>query len=162
MRKVTVLLPWLLVGCAAAPTIQPASASRSAFDGATYRGQTSTITSASPGSVEYRVFRQGGTGFVSIQSVREDAEHSADEFCGRKGQSMNALRETVATPPFVLGNFPRIEIVFECLTKPPVASAAAPRDTKYARIAELKRLLDSGAITQVEFEQEKAKLFGNP
>jgi hypothetical protein len=123
-----------------------------------YHGTTSTIATAAPGSTEYRVFRQGATGFVSIQSVREDAERSAEEFCGRKGKTMNALRETVATPPFLLGNFPRIEIVFECSELPSAASATAAYDPKYAKLIALKKLLDSGILTKEEFEEEKTKV----
>lgn len=150
------------LGCASAPTIQPVASSTSRFEGAAYRGETAAIGRAAAGSTEYRVFRQGATGFVSIQSVRSDAEQAATEFCDRKGQALNPLRETVATPPFVLGNFPRIEIVFECADKQVARAAPVAEDPKYAKLATLKRLLDAGALTQAEFESEKAKVLSQP
>jgi hypothetical protein len=151
-----------LAACASAPSIQPADSSRSAFEGTGYPGTTATMNSGTPGNPEFRVFRQGGTGFVPIQSVRTDAEQGASEYCERKGKVMNPLRETVAKPPYLLGNLPRIEIVFECVVKPQVASLAMPEDAKYAKLATLKKLLDSGALTREEFEREKGKFLRPP
>jgi hypothetical protein len=108
------------------------------------------------------VFQQGATGFVSIQSVRDDAEQRADDFCKRKtgGGVMESLQETTANPPFILGNFPRVEIVFDCA--PNVESTAAVGDDpKYKKLVNLKKLLDSGVLTQAEFDAEKAKIL-NP
>ena len=150
-----------LGACSVTSPIQSATASKSAFDGAVYKGQTVTVNAGTPGNPTFRVFQQGATGFVSIQSVREDAEQRATAFCERKGKVMESLTETTATPPYILGNFPRIEIVFDCIDKaglPPPALS----DDKYAKLAKLKRLLDSGAITQDEFNQEKAKILAQP
>ena len=75
---------------------------------------------------------------------------------------MNALRERVATPPFILGNWPRIEIVFECVATGATPAALESDDSKYKKLGMLKELLDSGALTRDEFEKEKAKLLGQP
>lgn len=75
---------------------------------------------------------------------------------------MESITETTSTPPFILGNFPRIEIVFDCIDKPGLSPAPAVSDDKYAKLAKLKQLLDSGAITQEEFNQEKAKILAQP
>jgi hypothetical protein len=147
----------VLAGCAASPPIQPAATSKSYFDGAVYKGESAVIRQGTAGSTEYRVFREASTGFVSISVVREDAEQAATEFCQRTGKHMNAIRETVATPPFVLGNIPRVEIVFEC-SGTLANGSAIPAPSKYERIAELKKLLDSGAVTQSEFDAEKTKI----
>jgi hypothetical protein len=104
------------------------------------------------------VFIQGATGFVSMQSVRDDAEQRAKEFCDRKGKAMESIRETTATPPYILGNFPRIEIVFDCVAQPVALGPAAGDDPKYTKLVNLKKLLDAHVITQDEFEREKAKI----
>jgi hypothetical protein len=147
-----------LAGCAVTAPIQPAASSKSGFDGAVYKGTTVKVHDATPGREAYRVFQQGATGFVSIQSVRDDAEQRANDFCKRKtGGEMESLQETTANPPFILGNFPRIEIVFDCV--PNVASAAAVGDDpRYTKLVNLKKLLDGGVITQAEFDAEKAKI----
>ena len=98
-----------------------------------------------------------------MQAVRDDAEQRATAFCDRKGQVMESLSETVATPPYVLGNFPRIEIVFDCIDRTaPSPAAVIQTDDKYAKIAKLKQLLDTGALTQEQFEKEKTKVLAQP
>jgi hypothetical protein len=57
------------------------------------------------------VLIQGATGFVSMTAVRDDAEQRAATFCRAKGdRRWEAIEETTANPPYILGNFPRIEI----------------------------------------------------
>lgn len=151
----------LLCACANTTPIQPASASRSGFEGAVYSGETVTLDKPTPGEESYRIFQQGATGFVSIGSVRSDVEALATAHCERKGRAMHGLVETASKPPHVLGNFPRVELVFECVPKAGTP-AAATASTKYDKIAALKKLLDSGALTQVEFDKEKAKVLAEP
>jgi hypothetical protein len=151
----------VLAGCADSPTIQPANSSKSKFELSAYHGETVTVRSTPPGVEEYRVFQEGSTGFVSIQSVRSDAEQRAMAFCDGTGKTMLSLRETTATPPYILGNFPRVEIIFGCVDKPP-AGSPADEDPKYKKLVELKKLLDSGVLTQHEFELEKAKILNQP
>jgi hypothetical protein len=66
-----------LVGCAETSPIQPANTSKLHFADAVYMGESVTTGSPTPGAEAYRVFIQGATGFVSIQSVRDDAEQRA-------------------------------------------------------------------------------------
>ena len=75
---------------------------------------------------------------------------------------MNPLRETTSKPPHILGNFPRVEIIFGCVDKPPSVVVPASDDSKYTKLANLKKLLDTGALTQQEFESEKAKILAQP
>ena len=154
----------VLAACATSPAITPAATSKSGFDGAVYKGTETVIATARPGNTEYRVFRQGATGFVSIGSVRSDAEQAASEFCERKtGGTFNALRERVSPRLQIMGNFPRVEIVFECVPKPaPNTATAAPTANKFQRLEELKGLLDNGTLTREEFEREKAKILTEP
>jgi hypothetical protein len=152
----------LLTACADSPAIQPAGSSTSKFDSSAYHGETVTVSVTPPGVEEYRVFQEGGSGFVSIQSVRTDAEQRAMGFCDRVGKTMMSLRETTAKPPYILGNFPRVEIIFGCVDKALAASATAGDDPKYARLVNLKRLLDAKIITQAEFDTEKAKILNAP
>lgn len=151
-----------LTGCADTSPIQPAALSKSQFEGAVYQGESVTISNSTTGSEEFRVFHQGATGFVSVQSVRASAEQRATEFCDRRGKAMKPLRETTSKPPHILGNFPRIEIIFGCVDKPTAVVAPASDDPKYTKLVNLKKLLDSGVLSQQEFEREKAKLLSQP
>src|SRR3977135_3101184 len=127
-----------VTACSVTSPIQSANESKSAFEGAVYKGQTVTVNAGTPGNPTFRVFIQGATGFVSMQSVRDDAEQRATAFCDRKGKAMQSLTETTATPPYLLGNFPRIEIVFDCIDKQG-SPTPAPSDDKYAKLAKLKQ-----------------------
>lgn len=73
---------------------------------------------------------------------------------------MHALIETDAKPPYILGNFPRVELIFECIPKAGVLPPSALG--KYEKLAALKKLFEGGTLTQKEFEQEKAKVLSEP
>ena len=149
----------LLASCAGTSSIQPANSSKSGFDGAVFGGEIAVLTSGTPGVESYRLFQQGATGFVSLETVRASTEKRATDYCARSGARMRTLSERTSTPPHILGNFPRVEIVFECAA---VALGSATTDSgnerKYQKLAELKALLDDGALTQSEFDREKEKI----
>ncbi|WKJ88781.1 hypothetical protein QZJ86_12185 [Methylomonas montana] len=111
-----VLAIMVLSGCAKSSTIQPAASSESGFAHVLWSGETSQVSKPTPGEEAFRVFHQGATGFVTVSALRESAEKRATEFCARKQKNLNVLQETASTTPLGLGEFPRIELVFECLT----------------------------------------------
>jgi Short C-terminal domain len=161
-RLITFLIAAVLFGCASSPPVQPAASSKSQFDAAVYGGETAQLEKPTPGAEAYRAFSfyQGGSGFVSVSSVRETVEEMATKHCDRKGKMARPLQETISKPPHVLGNFPRVEWLFECAdTRPSGASGSVAVD-KLGQIERLKKLLDSGALSQQEYEREKAKVLG--
>ena len=147
----------LLLSCASNPPVQLAVASKSEFDGAVYPGETTQLEKATPGAEAYRAFYQGGSGFVSISSVRSTVEDMASRHCARQGKQPRPLQETVAKAPFILGNFPRVEWLFECAEKPGAETSSTGSD-RLAQLERLKKLLDSGALTQQEYDREKARI----
>lgn len=66
----------------------------------------------------YRVYQRGGSGFVPVNAVRSSAEERAEAFARRQGRGMVVLGEATSKPPHILGNFPRVEIVFALTDKP--------------------------------------------
>jgi len=147
----------LLAACSTASTIKKASESKSAFDDAVYEGEEAVVNNAIPDKEAYRIFHQAATGFVSIQSIRVSAEKRANDFCEKQAKVMQALRERTSSPPHILGNFPRIEIVFACVKNNKSGSVVSNND-KYDQIKRLKSLLDDGALTNEEFQNEKEKV----
>ncbi|PCJ84625.1 MAG: hypothetical protein COA54_13250 [Thiotrichaceae bacterium] len=147
----------LLASCSTSSTIKKASESKSAFDDAVYEGEEYIVNNDISDEEAYRVFHQAATGFVSIQSIRGSAEKRAIDFCKRQGKEMLALRERTSSPPHILGNFPRIEIVFACIENK-VTNEEVYNNDKYTQIERLKKLLDSGALTREEYQVEKKKL----
>ena len=160
-RVPTFLLALLLVGCANTIPIQPVSAGKSGFDGAVFSGETVSLEPALPSTEQYRTFHQAATGFVSLASIRSSVQKSTDDFCARKGKVDRGVSETSSKPPYILGNFPRSELVFQCVDKPTVESSAGEHN-KYDELAKLRKLLDDGTITQEEFDREKAKVLSAP
>lgn len=150
------LLMFTFSGCAASTGVQRFSESKSAFN----QGPT-LATHSYPDKDIYRVYQQGATGFVSINSVRETAERRALEYCERQGKGMVLLGDKSSQPPYILGNFPRVEIVFACIDKP-LAQSNSTATSRYQDLAALKKLLDEGGLTHEEYEREKARILSSP
>ena len=108
----------LLSSCVGTPTIQPAATSKSHFEGNDYPGETITLNRPTPGEESYRVFEQARTAMVTLQAMRSGAEEKARAHCNGKGRAMHGLVETAARPPYIQGNFARVELIFECIAKP--------------------------------------------
>ena len=141
------------VGCATSSPIQRYSESQSHF------GKPPELMSNDyPPKDVYRIFHRASTGFTSIQSIRKSAMRRADDFAQRQGKSALVLGERISEPPYILGNFPRIEIVFALVDKPPAIDGVTTEQDKYADLEKLKKLLDEGVLTKDEFEREKAKI----
>lgn len=150
-----------LTGCASTSSIQPVNSSNSHFDGAVYKGESVTISS-NPGVEEFRIFHQAATGLPSVENIRVSVEKRATDFCDRIGKGMKPFRETTSKPPHILGNFPRVELIFGCVDKASSVTSSTADDVKYRKIANLKSLFDSGALTKEEFEREKARILSQP
>jgi hypothetical protein len=162
LRLAAILLASGLLGCASNPPVQPAATSTSQFQGAVYAGESVQLEKSAPGTTVYRAFYQGGTGFVSISSVRETVEEMATRHCARSGKAARPLKETASNPPYILGNFPRIEWLFDCVEPVTGQAGAASTSDRLGQLERLKKLLDSGALSQQEYDREKAKILGAP
>jgi len=53
-----------------------------------------------------------------------------------------------------------VEWLFECIDLPQPSATPRTDGDKLSQLERLKKLLDSGALTQQEFEREKAKVLG--
>lgn len=102
-----------LSGCAYETGIQRYSESKSKFN-----PPTQVMSNNIPEKDVYRTFQQGATGFVPISSIRENLEERAEKFCERQGKGMLLLGQNNSKPPYILGNFPRVEIIFATVEKP--------------------------------------------
>jgi len=113
-----------LLGCAVSGPVQNVQSSKSGFDGAAYPGVIRIIVDDPaeiykyPLSEQYRIFEQSPTGYGSIPEARDQAEPRAKDFCRQKNKVMKTLTEITSTPPHILGNWPRIEIIFVCVDRP--------------------------------------------
>jgi hypothetical protein len=104
-----------ITGCAKTSTIQPVSTSKSEFENKLWNGETIQISTPTSGEESFRIFHQGATGFVPVSALRRSAETRATAFCSRKNKSLNVIQETASTTPLGLGEWPSIELIFECV-----------------------------------------------
>jgi len=146
---------FFLNGCAENSAVLRAKDSKSFFDDAVFKGETTVLDKDTTGNEQFRVYQQAATGFISVDTCREEVEQKAFRHCENMGKSLKKLEERTSVPPHILGNFPRAELLFVCLPKP---NTSTFEDQTYIQLTNLKKLLDNGTITKDEFEQQKAKI----
>jgi hypothetical protein len=98
--------------CAISSQISRYSESRTYFN-----SQPRLIKNEYAESDIYTLYERGSTGFVSIQTLRSNLERRAELFAYRQNKSFIVLGEKISEPPYILGNFPRIQIVFALIDK---------------------------------------------
>ena len=126
IRALMLMVPITLLGCSSAPPVQKAADTKSYFDGAVYPGEIYKLAEDNTGAEQYRVFSHGSSGFVSVASVQSNAEGRAKDFCGKEGKTIKVLQQQTSTPPHVLGNFPRAELIFICVDRS-ISAEAQPK-----------------------------------
>jgi hypothetical protein len=69
------------------------------------------------GADTFMVSRQAATGFSGTGTLKTDAIVEANLHCQGINKGMKLIHASEASPPFILGNFPKAEITFMCLDK---------------------------------------------
>lgn len=62
----------------------------------------------------YFVSKQAATGFPGIGDIESDLLAEANQYCGNQGKAMAVEQVDKTKPPYVLGNYPRVELHFAC------------------------------------------------
>ncbi len=147
-----------LTGCSQMSPIEKVNESESNFEGAVYEGKQFYISNKPAEGEQYRIFHQGSTGFTVTSVLRKSATKRANKFCNKvdKGTEMYTISEHTASPPYILGNFPRIEIIFVCT--PNTLGVGLKGYDKYNQLRKVKQLYDDGILNEEEFQQEKKRL----
>lgn len=142
------LLVFLISGCATIGPIKRYNESKSRFN-----NPPELMSNNYPKSDIYRVYQRASTGYTPMRALRNKVEDRIDKFARGQNKSFIILGERSSNPPFIAGNFPRIEIVFVLIEK-----NTNSKDDKITRLEKLKKLLDEGALTKEEYEKEKKKI----
>jgi hypothetical protein len=137
----------------------------------------------------YIVTRQAATGFSGAGTLKADAINEAARFCEARGKILKVVAVTEAHPPYILGNFPKAEVVFKALspgnpeldrqseydssgTQIRVGSSLVNRSEVkmsvdrqeagdiYANLEKLDELRKKGILSEDEFQKEKTRLLG--
>ncbi|MBT7013512.1 MAG: hypothetical protein HN962_01035 [Actinobacteria bacterium] len=96
-----------LGGCSASSPILQYSDSQSSF-----RVPPVLISHDYPDQDIYRIYERAASGFIPIHSVRNKVMDRAEHFARGQGKTIVILGEQRSDPPYVYGNFPRLEMVF--------------------------------------------------
>lgn len=64
----------------------------------------------------FMVSRQAATGFSGLGNLKAKAYQQAAQFCTSSGKTLQPVHTNESQPPYILGNFPRVELEFMCLT----------------------------------------------
>lgn len=137
------------------------------------------------GQDTYIVSRQAATGFTGLGSLKAKAFREASDYCISQNKNIQVVNTIESSPPYVLGNFPRVEIQFMCLderdvelSRPKLKKEAdvviektneisidvktkdQSEKTKdvYTELLKLEDLRKKGIISEEEFETQKKKL----
>ena len=62
----------------------------------------------------YMISKQAATGFSGLGNLKAEALGEANGKCSSMGKSMELIGATESKPPYILGNYPRVEIQFSC------------------------------------------------
>jgi len=71
------------------------------------------------GEGSFLVARQAATGFSGAGNLKAEALAEADQYCLNMDRSLEVIGTTEASPPYLLGNFPRAEVHFRCVDSAP-------------------------------------------
>tara|TARA_B100001063_G_scaffold118142_1_gene110367 strand:- start:18183 stop:18728 length:546 start_codon:yes stop_codon:yes gene_type:complete len=149
---------FLITGCAVKSEIKKVNESKSHFEDVIYTGQKDFYKSSEKlEGQKYRIFHQAASGFVATRALRNSAMKRALTFCKNINPTFNVTKisEHTGQPPYILGNFPKIEIIFICNDK---IKEKVIIHNKYDDLKKIKDLYDNGTLTEDEYLQEKKKL----
>jgi hypothetical protein len=68
------------------------------------------------GKDTYMVSRQAATGFSGSGTLKAEAFQEASAYCTNQDKSLQVVSTQEAQPPFLLGNYPKAEVQFMCLS----------------------------------------------
>ncbi|MEK6787940.1 MAG: hypothetical protein AABY68_03205 [Pseudomonadota bacterium] len=93
MKPYAIALTALLAGCASHSGIVPMSQGK------------------------FMITKQTGNAFLGIGSLKAEVVQEAVSFCGAMDKDMSQVAYDESKPPFILGNYPRVELQFSCVVK---------------------------------------------
>jgi hypothetical protein len=67
----------------------------------------------------YLIAKQAATGFPGLGNLKAEALSEASQHCAAQGREFVLVNATETQPPYMLGNYPRTEIEFQCVARAP-------------------------------------------
>ena len=91
MKIITLFLLTLVVGCSANSGVIPL------------------------GNNTFIISKQAATGFPGTGSIKAEALQEASNRCLSNKQAVQIVKLAESSPPYLLGNYPKIDITFRCV-----------------------------------------------
>ncbi|VTU37109.1 hypothetical protein [Variovorax sp. PBL-E5] len=67
------------------------------------------------GGDTFFITKQAASGFSGVGNLKPEALREAYTYCATTKQKMETISMTEAQPPYIFGNFPRVELQFKCV-----------------------------------------------
>ena len=67
------------------------------------------------GSDSYFVSKQAATGFSGQGTLKAEAISEAGQYCMGKKKAVEIVKVAEAQPPFIFGNYPKVDLEFRCV-----------------------------------------------
>jgi hypothetical protein len=67
------------------------------------------------GSDTYMISKQAATGFSGMGSLKADVMREAYNKCNSERKAVEVVESNESKPPYVLANYPRIDLTFRCV-----------------------------------------------
>lgn len=66
------------------------------------------------GDNTFSISNQASTGFSGMQDIRAEAYLQASNYCKKFDKDFTVIESDETKPPYVFGNYPRINLKFKC------------------------------------------------
>jgi hypothetical protein len=69
------------------------------------------------GGDQFFVSKQAATGFTGMANLRAEVLQEAYVECSKTGRAVEVVNTAESHPPYLLGNYPRVDITFRCVAE---------------------------------------------
>lgn len=83
--------------------------------GAILAGCAATSNITPIGRDKFLMTKQAATGFPGLGNMKAEVLAEANAHCEKSKKTMEVINTSESRPPFILGNYPRVEVQFACL-----------------------------------------------
>lgn len=66
------------------------------------------------GQGQYMLAKQAATGIGGLGNLKGEVVQEAADHCRKAGRALHIVKASESAPPYILGNYPRAEIEFDC------------------------------------------------
>ena len=77
-------------------------------------GCAATSSIVPMGGGMFMMSKQAATGFPGLGNLKAEVLTEANAHCQQMNKSMRVINSSETQPPYILGNYPRVEVQFRC------------------------------------------------